>query len=232
MKKVALTFATLCALSNLAFAGTYTSSSKEMAPAVCPSFYADSEVNLAIWGAFAFAGDNNDDLRDFNFNNNFETRSDMIHGAAFGGGVDLKYFFRRYFGVGVEGFGLGNFDRGSGRRRDILKSFGFPNDVDSDGAGAALATFTFRYPFPCSRWAPYAFVGIGGIWGGNDTFEFIPQRETFVRQDARAGSILGQIGGGIEYRFSQHVAAMTDITFNIDDENDFGMARLGFNFSF
>ena len=32
---------------------------------------------------------------------------------AWGGGIDLKYFFRRYFGIGVEGFVL-NADRGAG----------------------------------------------------------------------------------------------------------------------
>jgi hypothetical protein len=45
-----------------------------------------------IWGAYAFTGEN--------------WQSDRYLDAdhAWGGGLDLKYFFHRYFGVGVEGY--------------------------------------------------------------------------------------------------------------------------------
>jgi hypothetical protein len=44
---------------------------------------------------------------------------------AWGGGIDLKYFFRRYFGIGVEGFVL-NAHRGAGF------------DLESDGVSVFI----------------------------------------------------------------------------------------------
>ena len=92
---------------------------------------------------------------------------------AFGGGIDIKYFFHRYFGIGVEGFVL-----------DAHRGAGF--DLESNGVtfikerrsedravGEVLGTFTLRYPIPCSRFAPYVWGGGGVIWGGGERDEII-----------------------------------------------------------
>src|SRR5438270_9571911 len=105
----------------VAHAGSERYSSKEMKeavqPAPCPEWYADNEWNVSVWGTYLFSDNNN--TRDFN---NFFLRNGALfsvdQGAffsgdryletdhAWGGGVDLKYFFQRYFGLGVEGCGV------------------------------------------------------------------------------------------------------------------------------
>lgn len=232
MKTIALTLTTLAALSSLAFAGT-TTSGKEMQQAapVCPEWYSNTEFTVSAWGAYAF-GDGGNDNFDNSLNNDFTTTSPAIRDEAAGGGVDAKFFFRRYFGVGVEAFGLGNINSDDRARRDTLSQFGFRKNTEGDGAGAVLGTFTFRYPLQCSRWSPYVWGGAGGIWGGNDSYTFNAEFQTFRRQAGSSGSFLGQFGGGVEYRFGKHIGAMLDISYNLSDQSDFGMARGGVTFAF
>ncbi|HME89292.1 MAG TPA: hypothetical protein VKE30_08800, partial [Chthoniobacterales bacterium] len=71
----------------------------------------------------------------------------------FGGGVDVKYFWSRYFGAGVEALGLA---------------------AKTNFAGGGLATLTARYPF--GRFAPYITGGIGFIDGGATLFEFFNEK--------------------------------------------------------
>src|SRR5262249_30448312 len=60
-----------------------------------------------------------------------------------GGGFDVKYFWSKYFGAGIEGIGLA---------------------AKTNFAGGGLVTLTGRYPF--GRFAPYVTGGIGFIDGG------------------------------------------------------------------
>lgn len=92
MKKLTLTLCAVAAAASAAFAGTETYSGKEMkqvAPAPCPSWYADNEWNVNISGVYAPTVNN--------------WREDQYLGVdhGWGGAVDIKYFFRRFFGVGV-----------------------------------------------------------------------------------------------------------------------------------
>src|SRR5713101_9171661 len=73
----------------------------------------------------------------------------------FGGGVDVKYFWSKYFGAGIEGLGLA-----------AKRNF----------AGGGLVTLTGRYPF--GRFAPYVTGGIGFIDGGATLFEFFQEKNT------------------------------------------------------
>ena len=81
----------------------------------CPEWYGDTEWNVSLWGTYAFAGnDGHAEIgNSFNFNRQFATfnlseffSSDryLETDHAWGGGIDFKYFFYRYFGVGVEGY--------------------------------------------------------------------------------------------------------------------------------
>jgi len=123
----------------------------------------------------------------------------------FGGGVDVKYFWSKYFGAGIEGLGLA-----------AKRNF----------AGGGLVTLTGRYPF--GRFAPYVTGGIGFIDGGATLFEFFNEKNTFVNgfvsneheffttdpvsnHHARA---LGQIGAGLEFRVTCHIGLMADFTWN------------------
>lgn len=156
---------------------------------------------------------------------------------AFGGGADFKYFLTRNFGLGVEGFVLGA----------------------NNAAGEVIGTITIRWPLGCSRFAPYLYFGGGAAFGGSrdvaaevenpnlntsaatsatnisvapgtvvvdgDTF-----RQRRVDNDVQAA---GQIGGGMEYRFTHHIGIMTDFSWNfVGSHSDFGLVRSGVTFGF
>jgi hypothetical protein len=129
---------------------------------------------------------------------------------AFGGGVDVKVFVTKYVGVGLEGF-----------------------DVDArENGAAALGTLTFRYPM--GRFAPYAWGGCGGLLGGGATYHFFNEKHTFVngfvsRTPPNFGEqqfwtdqvvpnnhvrFLGQLGGGLQFRFTPHIGLMADFAWN------------------
>src|SRR5437773_12373944 len=76
---------------------------------------------------------------------------------AWGGGADVKYFWSRYFGVGLEGVGLA---------------------AKTNFAGGGLVTLTGRYPF--GRFAPYVTGRIGFIDGGATLYKFFNEKHTFL----------------------------------------------------
>ena len=124
---------------------------------------------------------------------------------AWGGGADVKYFWSRYFGVGLEGVGLA---------------------AKTNFAGGGLVTLTGRYPF--GRFAPYVTGGIGFIDGGATLYKFFNEKHTFLNGvvtnerefwtvDPVANNhvrALGQIGAGLEFRVTCHIGLMADFTWN------------------
>jgi hypothetical protein len=238
MKKFTLALCTLFALSALTFAGPERYSGKEMkqvVPPPCPEWYADFEWDISLWGAYAFTETDNDraTLEEMFFDDVAGTYDRFLGGDhAWGGGADIKYFFWRYFGVGIEGFGLA----AHGSHYDY-SNFGFGafgKDSDHHGVGAALGTLTLRYPFHCSRFSPYVWGGGGAIFGGHNERpiyfgDFLERVD--VDDETRA---LGQFGGGLEIRLTRHIGWMGDFSWNFVDgpHNNFGMVRSGFNFAF
>jgi hypothetical protein len=132
-----------------------------------------------------------------------------------GGAVDAKYFWSKYFGAGVEGLGLA---------------------AKTKFAGGSLLTLTARYPF--GRFAPYGFGGIGFIDGGGALYQFYNEKADSLAlvgpvNDRRAGFVtheeeflttdlvknthlraLGQLGLGLEYRVTCHIGLMADFSWN------------------
>jgi hypothetical protein len=215
MKKLTLTLCAMVALASAVYAGPERYSGKEMKQSVeqtaCPQWYADQEWNVSIWGTYAPTVNS--------------YREDRYLGVdhAWGGGLDAKYFFRRYFGIGIQGFAL--------RLNDNNNNV-FNND-NGNWAGGALGTFTFRYPIPCSRFAPYAYVGGGGIWGGGNSGGVF-NNNRFNNNNSDDGRLMGQYGAGFEVRFTPHIGMINDIAYGHVEggRNDFLMARSGLNFSF
>src|SRR5207249_258575 len=135
MKRLIGMICALTVVASVAFGGTETyTSSKEMkavqGPPPCPEWYRDQEWDVSLWGTYALTGNS--------------WREDRYLGVdhAWGGGIDAKYFFHRYFGVGLEGYAV-----------SLNQNHGVFFDVnghrsESGAAGAALGTFTFRYPIP------------------------------------------------------------------------------------
>lgn len=215
MKKLTLGFCALIALGSAAFAGTetYSKESKAVVPPPCPQWYADNEFNLSLSGVYAFSGNEN---------------TFLDHG--WGGAIDAKYFFHKYFGLGVQGFFL---DADSD---DDFNGFVNNDDDDSDGVGGILGTFTLRFPMNCSRFAPYLWVGAGGVWGDNNDNVFLNAAGAVVRanDDDDDGHAMGQLGAGFEVRFTPKFGWQNDFSWNIVEgtHNNFGMVRTGLNFAF
>ena len=234
MKKLIVSLLGVAAISSIGFAGTETYSGKEMkqvAPPPCPEWYADREFNVGLWGTYVFTGN--------------DWRNDRYIEAdhAWGGGIDLKYFFWRYIGVGIEGWVV---DDRQARENDFVDfsdgifQRSFKNT--SKAVGSVLGTLTLRYPFHCSRFSPYIFGGGGAIFGGGqrpenvlvaepgEGFDIVETRG-HTESETRA---IGQVGGGLEIRFTPHIGWISDFSWNFVDgpKNNFGMARTGVNFAF
>jgi len=123
----------------------------------------------------------------------------------FGGGLDLKYFWSRYFGAGIEGFGLA---------------------AKTNFAGGELATLTVRYPI--GRFAPYGWGGIGAVEGGGTLYRFFNEKHDFANGIVvdeheffttdlvpnRHVRALGQLGAGLEFRVTCHIGLMADFSWN------------------
>jgi hypothetical protein len=233
MKQLALTFCTMAVLASAAFAGPEYSGkeTKQVAPPPCPQWYADNEFNVSLWGTYLFTGNNWID--------------DRYVGAdhAWGGGIDLKYFFHRYFGVGIEGWVV------DARRQTTDFEVAPPVFIDRTGnesraIGSVLGTFTLRYPIPCTRFAPYIWAGGGAIFGGGERDRVVfdglgTAGDTTVQlfHTDHSGSTsepIVQFGGGIEIRITTHIGWLNDFSWNVVDgpDNNFGMVRSGVTFAF
>ncbi len=232
MRKFTVTFCALAAMVTVAFGGTSTYSGKEMKEtavqqAPCPEWYRDTEWNVSLWGTYIFTGNAWDEDRYF--------ESDH----AWGGGLDIKYFFHRYFGIGVEGWAT----ESTRQRFDGFNTLQQPVFTDDERTiGAVKGTLTFRYPIPCSRFAPYVYVGGGAIFGGGERDFFAtevttPGALTVVAPATHSGTdtkALGQVGAGMEVRITPHIGWMNDFSWNVVNgrNNNFGMVRSGINFAF
>ena len=134
MKRSVLGLLCIAAIISAAVAGTETYSGKEMkqvAPAPCPQWYADNEWNISLWGTYAATGTESALNSLAHIDQSTEVTGHTVYGTfdkylggdhAWGGGIDLKYFFRRYFGIGVEGFVLNDIVPGLTSRRVLAHS--------------------------------------------------------------------------------------------------------------
>src|SRR5260370_3920931 len=116
------------------------------APPPCPEWYANNEFNVGLWGTYIFTGTE--------WKNDRYFESDH----AWGGGIDVKYFFHRYFGVGLEGWAAES-------TRPQFDGFDFSGQPffseDERVIGAVKGTLTLGYPIHCSPLSPYLYVGGG-----------------------------------------------------------------------
>ena len=227
MKKLIVSLLGVAAISSIGFAGTETYSGKEMkqvAPPPCPEWYADREFNVGLWGTYVFTGND--------WRNDRYIESDH----AWGGGIDLKYFFWRYIGVGIEGWAVDarrSFEEVTGT--EVFQFSGIGHE--SRAVGSVLGTLTLRYPIPCTRFAPYVFGGGGGIFGGGERTQFVvtgPLPTIRTEETGSESRAIGQVGGGLEIRFTPHIGWINDFSWNFVDgpDNNFGMVRSGINFAF
>jgi hypothetical protein len=224
---------------------------KQVAPEPCPEWYGDNELNVNLWGTYVFTNTEfapNPSLVDIvqstsEGNPVLGTYDHYIGGDhAWGGGGDVKYFFHRYFGVGVEGFAVDATKSGFDIFEDPTVPIFIHNRVNHERViGAVLGTLTLRYPIPCTRFAPYAWAGVGAIFGGGERdivhTQGPPDALAVHAQTDHFGSetkLLGQFGAGLEFRIARHIGLTNDLSFGVIDgpKNNFGMFRSGLNFVF
>jgi hypothetical protein len=233
MQKLTVTICAFATMITAAYGGETTYSGKEMKQVAevppCPEWYRDTEWNVSLWGTYALTGNNWQDDRYF--------QSDH----AWGGGVDVKYFFHRYFGVGLEGWATES-------TRQQFDGFDFNGQPvfsnDERVIGAVKGTLTLRYPIHCSRFSPYLYGGGGALFGGEEQDSFT---NLFSSSTTRAVSVgfpathtgsttrgFGQVGAGLEIRLTPHIGWMSDFSWNVVNgpDNNFGMARSGVTFAF
>lgn len=243
----------LFAVPQVGFAGPEQISSKDMKQTMVPPqecWYRDNEVNITLWGAYAFSGqDDRPNIEDVDDPPARFGASEIGTGEAgsydrflgddgWGGGLDLKYFFHRYWGFGVEGVIL------DGAHTHAILDHGTQAEPEEryqhndNILGGVLGTFTFRWPIGCSRFAPYAFAGGGWIWDGRDDHAvghdpFFPSQIDHFNDDA-VNRAIGQFGAGFEVRVTHHIGVVTDFSWNVLDgpNNNFGLVRGGVNFAF
>src|SRR5437764_5036071 len=175
--------------SDVAYARSGKDSGKEMKQVAyvppCPQWYGDREWNVNLWGTYAFTNTEfapNPSLVDIvqstsEGNPVLGTYDRYIGGDhAWGGGGGIKYFFYRYFGVGIEGFALDASKNGFNIFEDPTIPIFTTEKINHDHTiGAFLGTFTLRYPIPCTRFAPYAWAGVGAIFGGGERDVLVTQ---------------------------------------------------------
>ena len=233
MNKLLSCLAGIGLFASAAFAGVEYSGKemKQVAPPPCPEWYADREFNVSLWGTYIFSGTNWEDDRYIEADH------------AWGGGADIKYFFMRYFGVGIEGWAASARQARQGTFIDFSDEvFESRTGRVNNTIGSVLGTLTLRYPIPCTRFAPYIFGGGGAIFGGgqrpknvrviesDEGFDII-ETQGFTGSETEA---LGQVGGGMEIRLTPHIGWVSDFSWNFVDgpNNNFGMVRTGVNFAF
>jgi hypothetical protein len=224
---------------------------KQVSPPPCPEWYGDNEWNVNLWGTYTFTNTEYnpnlwliDVVQSTSEGHPVLGTYDRYIGGdhAWGGGGDIKYFFHRYFGVGVEGFALDASKNGFDIFEDPTIPIFTRKRINHDHTiGAVLGTLTLRYPIPCTRFAPYAWAGVGAIFGGGerdvlhtqgppDAFAVHAETDHFGSET----KVLGQFGAGLEFRFARHIGWTNDLSFGVIDgpKNNFGMFRSGLNLAF
>jgi hypothetical protein len=206
---IALALVALASPAVSTFAGEPVRASKEVvAPAPPPppaSYFRANEWSLGLFGAYGWTYDRN-------------RRGISDH--YWGGGVDGQYFPLQYLGFAIEG--------------------DFFNEIPGDTFGSTVSgNVIFRYPLdnksPNLHLAPYGFAGVGGLFNSGTSFsEAFENGVRFRRSRHSENSVLGDFGGGLEYRFTPHIGLFSDVRFNLVDgpKNNYLSTRFGLRYAF
>jgi hypothetical protein len=209
MKRIiALSVVVIASLAVSASAGEAVSSSKEVVappPPLTTSYFRANEFDLGVFGSYGVS-----------FYDNFRA----IGNHAWGGGIDGQYFPLQWLGFAIEG--------------------DFFNEIPGDNFGATVTgNAILRYPldikFPGLHLAPYVFGGVGGIFNEGNSFTHVATFGGFGHNRSNSqDKVLGDAGGGLEYRFTPHIGLFTDARYNFVDgpRNNFMLTRFGIRYAF
>ena len=131
---------------------------------------------------------------------------------AWGGGAEVSYFPLFWAGLRIQGAVI--------------------NLIPGDNtAGIVRGDFLARYPLDLVwtnvHLAPYGIAGVGGLFSGYDGI----RPNGSLRFSNR---VMGDFGGGLEYRFTPHIGVFSEATWNVVDgsKNNFLQVNFGARFAF
>jgi hypothetical protein len=92
-------------------------------------------------------------------------------------------------------------------------------------AGIGRGDFLARYPldlvWPNVHLAPYGIAGVGGLFSGYDGI----RPNGSLRFSNR---VMGDFGGGLEYRFTPHIGVFSEATWNVVDGSKNNFLQVNF----
>jgi hypothetical protein len=207
------------------FAGEPVVSSKQVIepPAPPVSYFRGNEFVLGAFATYV-TGTNGGGSRHTTLDDGtIFTLSSSGSPNGWGGGLDFTYYLPwKYAGFRIQGAGVA-VDTGD---ITVTGSNGFRSRSGSGTTAAGVVTgdFIIRLPlddfWPSVHLAPYAFGGFGGLFtgGGDNTINTrsseVNQRFSNASSNVSGNRILGNTGGGLEYRFTPHIGIFGEAGYN------------------
>ena len=201
MKKF-IAFSVVMFASYGAFAGEQADKDLTVpAPPPPASYFRSNELSVGAFGSYLDTyGENNQG----------------IGNRAWGGGLEVSYFYFKYLGLSVDGDAF--------------------NEIPGDNFGATVTgNLILRLPLddylPNFHVAPYLFGGAGKFYSERVG---LPTSTPGVQRYVGRSGILADVGGGIEYRFNPNLGIFADARYNFaeNSRNDFITTRLGIGYAF
>jgi hypothetical protein len=237
----------------VSFAGEPMVSSKQVIappPPAPVSYFRGNEFDLGAFATYV-TGTSGGGTRQTVFDDGTTfTLSSSGSPNGWGGGMDFTYFFPwKYAGVRVQGAGV---ELSTGTVT-VTDSNGFRSRSGSGNAAAGVVTgdFVMRLPlddfWPSVHLAPYIFGGFGGVFTGaggntiNTRFAGVNQRFSNASSNVSNNRVLGNTGGGLEYRFTPHIGIFGEAGYNFvgggshsfnSSVKDFVQANFGLRYAF
>ena len=226
MKKIVLALAVgaLASQPLISFAGE-PEAKQVITPAPPPpeSFFRGNEFDIGAFATYV-TGTNGGGSRETAFNNGTTfTLSSSGSPSGWGGGMDFTYFLPwTYLGFRFQGAGV----ELNAQTLSVTGSNGFSRSTSSASTAAGVITgdVVLRLPlddfWPGVHLAPYTFGGVGGVFSGagnntiNTPFPAVNQRFNNASSNVSGDRVLGNIGGGLEYRFTPHIGAFGEADYN------------------
>jgi hypothetical protein len=258
MKKLALAVVVLAAQAGVCLAGGPVVSSKEIVqpPAPPVSFFRGNEFDIGIFGTYVTTTHGSQSKTRTFDNGDTVTLSTDGNAHGWGGGMDFTYFLPwKYLGFRFQGAGL-ELSSGdvtgtiTGTRGGTSFRFRRTNSF-SAAAGVLTGDIVLRLPlddfWPSVHLAPYAFGGGGGVFSGaggrtiNTPFPELNREFNHASSNADNDRGLANVGGGLEYRFTPHIAIFGEAGYNWvgggqhnfnSSVKDFIQANFGFRYAF
>jgi len=226
MKKIiVLTVVAIASQAVAIFAGEPMVSSKQViAPPPPPpvSFFRGNEFDIGVFATYVTGTNGGGSRTTRTFDDETFTLSSSGSAHGWGGGMDFTYFLPwKYAGFRFQGAGLDL----STRNLTVTSSNGSSRSGSgSAAAGVITGDLILRLPlddfWPSVHLAPYIFGGGGGLFTGaggntiNTRFPGVNNRFNNASTNVSNNRGVGNVGGGLEYRFTPHIGLFGEAGYN------------------